>query len=252
MTDRDTYRKAAETIDGARRCVSFTGAGISVESGVPPFRGENGLWNRYDPMTFDISYFLENTGQSWVALREIFYDLFGQVLPNAAHYALAELEARGLLAAVVTQNVDNLHRDAGSQTIYEFHGCLKEIVCLDCGNRCGVADVDMGSLPPVCERCHGTLKPDVIFFGEPIPEFAAEKSFEEAEKADCMILIGTTGTVAPANMIPPRAKASDATIIEINPRPSEYTAGITDIFLQDNATAAMETLMEEIDGIQGD
>ncbi len=244
------YEKAAQIIVAARRCVAFTGAGISVESGIPPFRGENGLWNKYDPITFDIGYFMENTANSWAAIRDIFYDLFGQVFPNAAHYALAEMEARGIIKAVVTQNVDNLHSDAGNKNVYEFHGSLKKIICLSCGDRFAVSEVDMNCLPPPCGNCGGVLKPDVIFFGEPIPEVAATRSFEEAEKADCMILIGTTGTVAPANMIPSRAKASSARIIEINPVPSEYTAGVTDIFLQDNATTAMEKLMEEIDKLE--
>jgi len=243
------YKKAAEIIVNARHCTAFTGAGISVESGVPPFRGENGLWNKYDPMTFDIGYFNENTAASWAAVKDIFYELFGQVLPNAAHYALAELEARGLVKAVITQNVDNLHRDAGSRSVYEFHGSLKQILCLDCQKRVPVAEVDMTCLPPACAACGGTLKPDVIFFGEPIPEPAATRSFEAAEKTDCMILIGTTGTVAPANMIPSQAKSTNARIIEINPLPSEYTRGVTDIFLKDTATLAMEKLMDEIDAL---
>lgn len=245
------YRKAAEMIVRARECVAFTGAGISVESGIPPFRGENGLWNKYDPMTFEIDYFMDNTAGAWAAIRDIFYELFGRVLPNAAHYALAEMEARGILKAVVTQNVDNLHSDAGSHTVYEFHGSLKKVVCLGCGSRFPVAGVDMNRLPPVCADCGGVLKPDVIFFGEPIPEAAATSSFEAAEKTDCMILIGTTGTVAPANLIPSRAKAAKACIIEINPVPSEYTAGVTDLFLKDNATVAMERLMDEIDRLDG-
>ena len=155
-----------------------------------------------------------------------------------------------MLTAVVTQNVDNLHSDAGSKIVYEFHGSLKKIICLSCGNRFAAAEVDMNRLPPACGGCGGVLKPDVIFFGEPIPEVAAACSFEEAEKTDCMILIGTTGTVAPANMIPSRAKSSNARIIEINPVPSEYTSGVTDIFLQDSATTAMEKLMEEIDKLE--
>jgi len=247
--DINDYQKAAQILVNARHCTAFTGAGISVESGVPPFRGENGLWNKHDPMTFDIRYFNENTGESWAAVRDIFYDLFGQVQPNAAHYALAELEARGLVKAVITQNVDNLHRDAGSRTVYEFHGSLKQILCLDCRKRVPVAEVDMDCLPPACAVCGGTLKPDVIFFGESIPEPAATRSFEEAQKTDCMVLIGTTGTVAPANMIPSQAKSANAIIIEINPVPSEYTRGVTDIFLQDKATTAMEKLMDEIDAL---
>ncbi|MDD9304547.1 MAG: NAD-dependent deacylase [Desulfobacter sp.] len=243
------YQKAAQKIVQSEACVAFTGAGISVESGIPPFRGENGLWNKYDPFTFDIEHFNWDAQGTWSVVRKIFYSLFGQALPNAAHYALAELEARQMVKAVITQNVDNLHRDAGSKVVHEFHGSLKQVVCLNCLTRFPVSQVDLNRLPPACDHCGGVLKPDVIFFGEPIPEPAATRSFEAAHKTDCMILIGTTGTVAPANLIPARAKASNAVIIEINPFPSEYTRGVTDIFLEDKACLAMENLLDEIDCI---
>lgn len=245
------YTQAAEAILAANRCIAFTGAGISVESGIPPFRGENGLWNRYDPITFDISYFYQNTHASWKAIRDIFYELFGLVQPNAAHYALAEMEARGMLAGVITQNVDNLHFDAGSKVVHEFHGSLKKLLCLACGNRFPIRDIDLNRLPPECPDCSGVLKPDVIFFGENIPEPARTDSFAETKRADCFLLIGTTGTVAPANMIPPAAKSGGATIVEINPSPSEYTERITDIFLKAPAAEAMERLMDEIDRLDG-
>jgi len=241
------YRQAARAIVNAKHCVAFTGAGISVESGIPPFRGENGLWDRYDPMTFDIGYFMENTRESWAAIREIFYELFGRVLPNAAHYALAELEARDLVKAVITQNIDHLHTEAGSRKVHEFHGSLKQVRCLDCGGLYPVDRVDINQTLPVCGHCGGVLKPDVIFFGESIPEPAATLSIEAADQADCMILVGTTGTVAPANMLPARAKSNHAVIIEINPVPSEYTQRVTDFFIREKAATAMETLMEEID-----
>ena len=241
------YQEAAKKIVESHYCVAFTGAGISVESGIPPFRGRNGLWNKYDPMTFEIDYFLQNTARSWEIIREIFYDLFGHVLPNTAHYALAEMEQRGLLKSVITQNVDNLHKDAGNKEVYEFHGSLKQIICLHCGQKVNVAQVDMNHLPPTCLTCGGPMKPDVVFFGEAIPESAASKSIYASQRADCMILIGTTGTVAPANTLPFRAKAGGTTIIEINPDPSEYTDQVTDIFIRDNATRAMEHLMEAID-----
>ena len=246
------YQEAAKQIINSHYCVAFTGAGISVESGVPPFRGRDGLWNKYDPQSFDIDYFVQNTASAWEIIREIFYDLFGQVLPNTAHYALAEMEQRGLLKSIITQNIDNLHKDAGNLEVYEFHGSLKQIVCLNCGQKVNAAQVDMTRLPPACITCGGLLKPDVVFFGEAIPEYAASQSVDAARKADCMILIGTTGTVAPANTLPSRAKAGGTTIIEINPNPSEYTGRITDIFLQDNATRAMEHLMEAIDEIIAD
>jgi NAD-dependent deacetylase len=240
------YAKAAKIIKSAERCVAFTGAGISVESGVPPFRGENGLWNKYDPMTFDIQYFRRNTRESWEVIREIFYEVFGRVKPNIAHYTLAEMEVRNLVKAVITQNVDNLHTEAGSRTVHEFHGSLKNLVCLTCGTPYRVSQIDLSTLPPVCLQCGGILKPDVIFFGETIPEAALTHSLNETTRADCFILIGTTGTVAPANMIPGAAKSNGAIIIEINPFPSEFTPSVTDIFLRDKACAAMEKLMEEI------
>jgi NAD-dependent deacetylase len=241
------YARAAQIIMSAKRCTAFTGAGISVESGIPPFRGKNGLWNKYDPETFDIRYFHTHTRQSWEIIREIFYDLFGQVRPNAAHYALTELEANNRLQSVITQNVDNLHHDAGSRIVHEFHGSLKRLVCLDCREKYTISEIDLAVLPPRCVNCDGILKPDVIFFGESIPEPACTHSFNETKKADCFLLIGTTGTVAPANMIPPAAKSNGAIIIEINPHRSEYTASVTDIFLKEKATVAMELLMEEID-----
>jgi len=241
------YTEAAKIIKSSKRCVAFTGAGISVESGIPPFRGKNGLWNKYDPQTFDIEYFYSHTKQSWEVIREIFYDLFGKVRPNAAHYALVELEANNMLNSVITQNVDNLHYDAGSNVVHEFHGSLKSLVCLKCRTKYKISKIDLNILPPVCEKCDGILKPDVIFFGEAIPEPASTHSFNEAKKADCFILIGTTGTVAPANSIPAIAKSNEAEIIEINPYASNYTSSVTDIFLEEKASIAMEKLMEEID-----
>jgi NAD-dependent deacetylase len=234
-------------IKSARRCVAFTGAGISVESGIPPFRGENGLWNRYDPATFEIGYFLNYPTQSWEVMRTVFYNLFSGIKPNTAHYALAELELRGLVKAVITQNVDNLHTVAGTRVVHEFHGSLMRLVCLDCQKTVEVIQKDLVVLPPICDSCQGIMKPDAVFFGEQIPEPASSLSFKETEMADCFILIGTTGEVAPANLIPRLAKERGATIIEINTANSSYTRSITDIFLKGPATVVMEQLMEEID-----
>lgn len=243
------YDKAAQVIVQSKHIVGFTGAGISVESGIPPFRGKGGLWNKYDPSTFEISFFNQYPLQSWEAIRDIFYDLFGQVKPNTAHYSLAELEARKMLSCIITQNIDHLHYDAGSRVVHEFHGSLKKLVCTGCNRKYRINDIDLSFLPPVCEQCKSILKPDIIFFGEAIPEEAANQSINASNKADCMLMIGTTGMVAPANMLPRMVKSNGATIIEINPQPSEYTHTITDIFLQEKAGIAMELLMEEIDNL---
>lgn len=243
-------KKAAQWIRQSKRSMAFTGAGISVESGIPPFRGEGGLWSRYDPQIFEIGYFMDNPQVSWQVMRDIFYELFGEVKPNAAHYALAEMEERGLLQGVITQNVDRLHLDAGNKTVYEFHGALRKTVCLGCGRTANIETVSLERLPPMCKQCDGLLKPAAVFFGEAIPEHAYKRSFQEAERAELFILIGSTGEVAPANMIPRLAKQRGARIIEINVSPSAYTDSVTDIFLQGRATEMMEALMEAVDVVE--
>ncbi len=248
VVDDHKYERAAKLIRGATRAMAFTGAGISVESGIPPFRGENGLWNKYDPATFDISYFREYPGHSWEVMRDIFYELFGQAKPNTAHYILAEMEAKKLIHGVITQNVDGLHQDAGSKTIHEFHGDLRKLICLNCGRIVRVEKVDLSILPPRCEKCRGILKPNAVFFGESIPGHAHRAAFGESEKADLFLIVGTTGEVAPANMIPRLARENGAKIIEINTEPSEYTDFVTHIFLKGKATTVLERLMETIEG----
>ena len=240
------YKLAAETIKNANRVCVFTGAGISVESGIPPFRGKDGLWSKYDPTFLDITYFHQRPKESWIVIKEIFYDFFGQAKPNAAHYALATLEQNGVVQATITQNIDNLHYEAGSKTIYEFHGTSQYLVCEKCGKRYNVSEINLATLPPLCTSCGHVLKPDFVFFGEPIPEQTNGLSFHEAEVADVFLLIGTTGEIMPASMIPHIAKRKGATIIEVNPKESNYTKNITDIFIQAKATDAVPRLAQEL------
>ena len=244
-----SYREAAGLIKGACRTTAFTGAGISVESGIPPFRGPDGLWSRYDPQVLDIGFFHSYPGRAWMAIREIFYSSFLAAKPNAAHYALAAMEAAGRLHGVITQNIDNLHYQAGSRMIWEFHGNSRTLICLGCSKAYPVAGVDLGELPPTCRLCGGILKPDFVFFGEPIPEPAGTKAFLAAQMSDVLLLIGTTGEVMPAAMIPQAAKERGARIIEINTQESQYTRQITDVFLRAKATLAMVRLLELL-GIQ--
>ena len=179
--------KATELISNAKHITAFTGAGISVESGIPPFRGENGLWSKFDPILLDLDYFHKNPLESWKFIKEIFYDFFGEAKPNSAHIALAEMERTGLLNSIITQNIDNLHQQAGSKTVWEFHGTSKYLICEKCGADYLAEEIDLSTLPPRCEKCGAVLKPDFIFFGESIPEIAMKKSIEEAEKADLSI-----------------------------------------------------------------
>ena len=240
------FQKAAELLGKSRFTTAFTGAGISVESGIPPFRGPEGLWSRYDPAVLDIDYFHQNPLESWKVIREIFYDFFGKANPNAAHFALAKMEEMGLLENIITQNIDNLHQQAGSREVYEFHGNSHSLVCTKCGKHFDIQDIRFDKLPVLCDKCHGLVKPDFIFFGEGIPPQAYEKSLEAARRADVFLVIGTTGEIMPASEIPYLAKENDAKIIEVNTEPSKFTHQITDVFLQGKATEIMLKLVEEL------
>ena len=236
--------KAVEAIIDAKHITAFTGAGISVESGIPSYRGEGGLWTKYDTKVLELKYFYNNPKDAWEVIREIFYDYFGKAKPNPAHFALAELEEKSNLKAIITQNIDNLHNEAGSKIVFEFHGNSKVMLCTKCGKKHKVENVNLDKLPPKCSDCKGLLKPNFIFFGEGIPQDAYKNSFAEADKADLFILIGVTGLVEPAARIPRIAKQNGATIIEINPQRTAYTETITDVFLQGKAGEVMTQLNE--------
>jgi NAD-dependent deacetylase len=241
-----TLEEAADLIIKSSHTTGFTGAGISVESGIPPFRGENGLWNKYDPGILDLDYFYSNPLDSWKVIKEIFYDFFGSAKPNKGHYALAELERLNLLNAVITQNIDNLHQEAGNTKVYEFHGNSRRLVCQRCDVHYENIEELIRELPPRCEKCGTVLKPDFIFFGEMIPEYAYMKSIEEAKNADVFIVIGSTGEVVPASMIPSMAKENGVKIIEVNPNQSLFTSSVTDVFLKGKATEVLSELVDQI------
>jgi NAD-dependent deacetylase len=239
MTD---LRRAAEAIAASRYLAAFTGAGVSVESGIPPFRGPGGLWERYDPSLLDIDRFNRDSGASWKAIKELFYDHWAACAPNRAHLLLAEWEKRGLLRFTITQNIDGLHGRAGSRAVSEYHGSLRDLVCRRCGRREEARTVSLDPLPPRCPVCGGVYKPDFIFFGEGIPAAAARSAEEAAASCDCLLLIGTSGEVFPAAGLPPAAKRRGATVIELNPRPSAYTGAIVDWHLPFGACEGMEKL----------
>jgi NAD-dependent deacetylase len=240
----DALQQAAGLIKSSRRTTAFTGAGISVESGIPPFRGSDGLWSKFDPVFLDIDYFHRYPERSWKLIKEIFYDFFGRAKPNAAHYALAAMERAGFLHSVITQNIDNLHQKAGSKEVYEFHGNSRCLICESCSRSFSAEDIGLSSLPPRCPYCKAVLKPDFVFFGEPIPEDAYRHALNETQDAEVFILIGTTGEIMPASTIPYIAKQNNKKIIEVNIKASKYTDTITDIFLEGKATEVVPSLME--------
>jgi NAD-dependent deacetylase len=238
-----SIQSAIEIIKNSNHCIAFTGAGISVESGIPPFRGDSGLWSKYDPIVLDINYFKNNPKESWEVIKEIFYDFFGKASPNLAHESLAKMEAKAYLKSVITQNIDNLHQDAGSKTVWEFHGNSHSLQCMGCGRKYSIPQLNFNNLPVLCPDCKHLIKPDFVFFGEGIPQQAYEMSLEEASKADCVIVIGTSGDIMPASYIPHMAKERGAKIIEINIEESNFTHSITDVFLNEKASIAMKKIM---------
>ena len=240
----DSLTKTADILKQSKFTFAFTGAGISVESGIPPFRGEHGLWNKYNQQVLDLGYFLNNPAHCWIYIRGIFYDFFADAKPNDAHRMLAKMESSKLLNAVVTQNIDNLHYQAGSETVFEFHGNSKKLKCLKCGQVYDARDIDFDNIPPKCINDGEVLKPDFIFFGEGIPPDAYADSFAAAEKAEVCIIVGSTGEVTPASYVPRTAKQAGATIIEINPEETIFTSAITDIHLKGKATEVLNELGE--------
>lgn len=238
--------KAAKAIKNANRVVAFTGAGISVESGIPPFRGKAGIWSQHDPSCLDIQFFQSEPEAAWAEIKTIFYDHIAHAQPNAAHFALAKMEEQGFLQGVITQNIDYLHQEAGSKDVVEYHGCSQRLVCLKCGAVEQVGDKDFETLPPRCATCNEILKPDFVFFGEAIPTHAHKRAVSETLRADVWLVVGTTGEVMPASSLPLEAKKNGKTIIEINIQPSAYTDEVTDIFLEGRATEVLKALLEEL------
>ena len=228
---------AADRIKKSRYTIALTGAGISVESGIPDFRSAGGLWSKYDPSIYaNIDVFDSDPEKVWQMIFEMI-ELTASSRPNKGHLALADLEHMGYLKGIITQNIDNLHQEAGNTSVVEYHGNASHLVCLSCGKRFGVGEFDLTfRIPPRCPSCRMViLKPGVVFFGETIPADAMRQSNLMASKADVVLVIGTSAVVYPAAAIPLSAKTNGATIIEFNLEHTELTARGTDIFVEGSA-----------------
>jgi NAD-dependent deacetylase len=229
----------------SRSTVALTGAGISVESGIPAFRGSQGLWDRYDPLEYaHIEAFLADPGKVWRMLAEL-GRMVDQARPNPAHLALAQLEDGGHLKAVITQNIDALHQRAGNREVIEFHGNGQRLRCLQCGKVFAKEAISLSVLPPRCP-CQGILKPEVVFFGEPIPVPASQRAFELARTCEVMLVIGTSALVAPASQLPWTAKQNGAVLIEINLERTHLSDTISDFVLEASASQALSALIEQL------
>jgi NAD-dependent deacetylase len=244
--------KAAEIIQGAKYVIASTGAGISTESGIPDFRSKGGLWDIYDPAEYaTIEAFHETPEKVWemsFAMR----DITKNAKPNPGHIALAELEKKSILKCIITQNIDNLHQEAGSKCVIEYHGNLSRLECLRCGekyDRAEYLDDIEKSIPPRCKKCGSILKLSVIYFGEMIPQEAVYRSQQAAQKADVVLVIGTSAVVYPAASIPLVAKQNNAVIIEFNMEETGLTSYITDIFIRGKTGTTLPELVRQIQSI---
>jgi NAD-dependent deacetylase len=227
-TERE-IQAAAEAVVRADYTIALTGAGMSVESGIPPFRGPGGLWTKYgEPPMNGFQVFMSDPKKAWEERlsrrRDELYAPLQKAKPNPGHLALAELEALGVLRFLITQNIDDLHRQAGHKALAEIHGNWKLIRCLDCVSRFGPEEVSLEALPPKCPRCGGLLKSDTVSFGEPIPVDVLNLCAAQSARADLVIVAGTSATVYPAADFALEVKQRGGVMVEVNLYESEITA----------------------------
>ncbi len=245
----DTIKAVAAEVKSSRYMVAFTGAGISAESGIPTYRGEGGLWNKYDPNRYaNISNFLQDPSYYWNFFRDVRYPSLKKVRPNEAHLVLAGLEEVANLKTVITQNIDGLHQDAGSSSVVELHGTTRIIYCMNCSKKYSMDEVF--SLleiknPPLCSDCGGKLRPAVVFFGESLNPQVLNKAYEETEKCDFLLAVGSSLVVYPAADIPLRAKQRGARLAIVNKdrTPLDYLA---DYVVNDEAGKVLPLIFENL------
>lgn len=247
MDHHGVIDEAARKIAQSSMTIALTGAGISVDSGIPDFRSPGGLWDRFDPMDYaHIDSFRSDPERVWRMLREM-KSVVHAARPNNGHLALAQLERLGRLQSIITQNIDNLHQDAGNTQVIEFHGNTSRLVCLACRRSYGKENALSDSLgdPPHC-ACGQILKPDVVLFGEEIPPDAFRRSMLLSEEAEVMIVAGTSAQVAPANMLPAIARSRGAAIVEVNLERTHLSTWANTLHLQGSTTEILPILAQRV------
>ena len=245
--------RAADMVATAGRVVVFTGAGISTESGIPDFRSPTGLWARYDPADFSFPSFMRSEDarrRYWAVGREL-YAAIRAAQPNAAHRAIVRLEALGLLDCVITQNVDDLHQRAGTDSgkVIELHGNATRVRCLSCDGRYARDDIQArllaGEAVPACTACGGILKPLTVLFGEPMPGAAVQRAEERSRSAGCFLVVGSSLGVYPAAYMPSYAKEAGARLVVVNLTPTRLDH-VADVVLAGPAASILPGLVERV------
>ncbi|HOK10116.1 MAG TPA: NAD-dependent deacylase [Candidatus Hydrogenedens sp.] len=244
----EIMEKTAQIIANSKNVVAVTGAGISVESGIPDFRSPGGLWSKYPPEEYaTYEAFIDNPDKVW----ELFYEIgetISKAKPNMAHIALAKLEELGHLVAVITQNIDNLHYEAGNNTVIEYHGNARTLYCPACGRRRPMSLSHRNHGAPRCE-CGGFMKPDVVLFGEPIPSRALFTGETLAKSCEVMLVIGTSAQVYPAASLPYTAKQWGAVVIEFNTVRTPFTESVTDYFIEGPVGHTLPEIVRKVEEI---
>lgn len=231
--------------ESIKKIVFVTGAGISQESGIPTFRGKEGLWRNYDPMKLaTIDAFYDNPKLVWEWYNERRKNIF-QAQPNLGHKAIAELEKYAQVV-VLTQNIDGLHQKAGSSKVLELHGSVVRIKCSVCDFKDEIV-TEISEIPPMC-KCGNILRPDVVWFGESLPQDVWGKAIMFASQCDLMVIVGTSLVVSPANTLPIYAKQNNAILIEINPENTEMSSEM-DLAIRNSSAI---TLPEFVSLFKGD
>ena len=245
-----TVERAAQLLAAAQSGVAFTGAGVSAESGIPTFRGAGGLWTKYDPVKVaSIDSFMQDPTAYWMVSKER-GGIALAARPNPGHLALVALEAAGKLVAIVTQNTDGLHQASGSRRVVEIHGSSRTVQCLDCGLRESRAVVQARlavQMPPLCKSCGGMfLKPTVVLFGEPMPVAVMHEALALAQRADVMLVVGSSLVVHPAADIPLAAVRSGARLIIVNAEPTPFDS-LAEVVIHGRAGEVLPEILREVE-----
>ncbi|MBI1829556.1 MAG: NAD-dependent deacylase [Thaumarchaeota archaeon] len=233
------FESIADKLSQAEKIVFVTGSGISQESGIPTFRGKDGLWRKYDAMQLaTINAFYENPKLVWEWYEERRKNILA-AKPNAGHVTIANLE-KYKQVRVLTQNIDGLHQRAGSSQVYELHGSIITIKCTVCDFKEKITG-SFSELPPIC-KCGKMLRPDVVWFGEALPQDVWSEAMMQANSCNVMFVVGTSLAVSPANMLPAYAKQNGATIVEVNPEETPMSKSM-DLSIRSTSAKALPELL---------
>ncbi|MGM0644744.1 MAG: SIR2 family NAD-dependent protein deacylase [Thermodesulfobacteriota bacterium] len=242
----ETIEELKKHVENCRYMAAFTGAGISADSGIPTYRGEDGYWSKYDPGKYaDVNYFMQDPSYYWQFFRDVRYPALAAAKPNKAHKALASLEKRGKLKAVITQNIDGLHQVAGTEEVLELHGNTRKFNCMSCRK---VFDLEAAhallghALPPECDDCGGLIRPQVVFFGESLPQDVLYRAQRESARCDLFLVIGSSLVVHPAASLPLVAAENGARLVIVNKEatPLDQRA---DLVIRDGAASVLKVLL---------